>query len=579
VITRRRALGAGWLAAAGTGLGGIAGMASLAGCEPRPAPRYDGGFVGASPGRGHRLLDPATARQDTAPAPNPRRASVVIVGAGIAGLACARALRQAGIDDVHLLEFDDEAGGNSRGHAIAGMACPMGAHYLPVPGSEAIEVSDWLHEIGLLHTRFGRTEADERHLCHSPQERLFIDGVWHEGLLPEPQMLPGAESAQLAREYRRFADRVAAARREIGFALPADRAPWTPAHAALDAQTFAAWLDGQGLRHPALRWALDYACRDDYGAPAATVSAWAGLHYFASRHGFRPPGEGASGADVADDDREPVFTWPEGNAWLVRRLAEPLGERLHTGRLVERVDATGRGAVQVQAIDHRTERHETWLADQVVLCVPLFIARRLLQGPADVADAALTAASRALPSAPWLVAHLHLERPLADRLGAPPAWDNVIFGSATLGYVDAMHQGLRSVGGPTVLSAYWALGGSRAAAELGVQVPGGDLRAALRDEPWSIWAERVLRPLAAVHPDLPGKVTRIDIARHGHAMAMPVPGLRGHPALAALRRAGLADGRVHLAHADLAAYSVFEEAFTLGHQVGRRIVELERGRR
>ena len=30
----------------------------------------------------------------------------------------------------------------------------------------------------------GRWQYDERHLCHSPQERLFIDGEWHEGLLP-----------------------------------------------------------------------------------------------------------------------------------------------------------------------------------------------------------------------------------------------------------------------------------------------------------------------------------------------------------------------------------------------------------
>ena len=72
---------------------------------------------------------------------------------------------------------------------------------------------------------------------------------------------------------------------------------------------------------PLLRWYLDYACRDDYGAGLDEVSAWAGLHYFASRHGFQAPGDDS-------DEREPVFTWPEGNAWLVERLAAPLRERL-----------------------------------------------------------------------------------------------------------------------------------------------------------------------------------------------------------------------------------------------------------
>ena len=73
--------------------------------------------------------------------------------------------------------------------------------------------------------------------------------------------------------------------------------------------------------------------------------------------------------------------------------------------------------------------------------------------------------------------------------------------------------------------------------------------------------------LAATHPDLPGKVVRIDLTRHGHAMSIPLPGLRGHAALKALR-----DGntpRLHWAHADVAGYSVFEEAFTAGDAAGR----------
>ena len=61
---------------------------------------------------------------------------------------------------------------------------------------------------------------------------------------------------------------------------------------------------------------------------------------------------------------------------------------------------------------------------------------------------------------------------------------------------------------------------------------------------------------------------RVDLMRYGHAMAVPGPGVRSHPALRALRE-GVA-GRLHAAHADLAGYSVFEEAFTLGDAAGRR---------
>ncbi|KAF1044072.1 MAG: hypothetical protein GAK38_03691 [Xylophilus sp.] len=106
--------------------------------------------------------------------------------------------------------------------------------------------------------------------------------------------------------------------------MPALRAPAAPEHLALDGQTFAAWLDAEGFADPHLRWHHDYCRRDDYGAGTAAVSAWAGIHYFASRHGFHAPGNAASTAD-ADAG---VLTWPQGNGWLAGRLASPLGARL-----------------------------------------------------------------------------------------------------------------------------------------------------------------------------------------------------------------------------------------------------------
>ncbi|WP_234414058.1 NAD(P)/FAD-dependent oxidoreductase [Ideonella sp. A 288] len=520
---RRRAL----LGASAGAAFGILG----AGCRDAPPAGWSAHWVGSSPLRGHRLRE---ARSGTLPtAAVQRRARVLIVGAGIAGLSAARACLRQGVDDIRVLELEDSAGGNSRGHTLAGLACPLGAHYLPLPGPAAHEVAEWLHELGLLRHELGRTVADERHLCHSPQERLFIDGAWIEGLLPPAE----AGSATLA-QYRTFAAAIAQAQRSVGFALPSHRAGWTAAHQALDAGTFAHWLDARGLRDERLRWYLDYACLDDYGAPADTVSAWAGLHYFASRHGFQAPGD-------ADGERDPVFTWPEGNAWLATRLAAPLGDRLLPGRTVLQVDE-GRHGVHVLAWDEAAGHAEAWQADTVVLAVPLFVAARLMRQ----VPAALEALVPAQPHAPWLVANLHVTEPLLQRQGMPPAWDNVVYGRHELGYVDAMHQSLRPVPGPTVLTAYHAMTAS-------------DRPALLAGEA-ADWARRVVDGLTPLHPDLPGKLARVDLTRHGHAMSIPVPGLRGHPALAALR-AGR--GRVRFAHADLAGYSVFEEAFTLGAEV------------
>ena len=580
-------------------------LAAAVGCARRGAqPAFDGGWVGAEHARGHRVLGdprghrvlgdprghgvpgdprghgvpgdprghgkpgdpreqpplggPREQRAGQALSPAPQRCAVAIVGAGIAGLAAARALQRAGIDDIRVFDLEDSAGGNSRGHSIGGIDCPLGAHYLPLPGPDAHEVAELLHELGLARHESGRTVYDERHLCHSPQERLWIDGQWHDGLLP-----PAARGSAREAQYRHFAQRVAAASRELRFAVPSARAPWSAGHAALDAQTFASWLDRQGLDDPALRWYLDYACRDDYGAGSAFVSAWAGLHYFASRHGFALP-NGDAADDAIDDQRGAVLTWPEGNAWLVRRLAAALGpERLLTGRVVQRIDEA-RHEVALQVWNARSDAHERWLAARVIVATPLHVAARIVVAP----PAALGHAAAQLQHAPWLVANLHLREPLTDKPGAPPSWDNVLYrehdsnerGSReSLGYVDATHQRLRPLAaGPTVLTAYWALGGDSAA-------EAHSNRARLLHDPWRAWAQRVIDDLSRAHPDLAAKLTRIDLMRYGHAMAVPAPGVRGSAALAALRSS---TGRVQFGHSDLAGYSVFEEAFNHGHAAG-----------
>jgi predicted NAD/FAD-dependent oxidoreductase len=520
-----------------------AALAPLAGCRRGEPPAWTGGWVGAAHERAHRLRDtksggwPAAAVQ--------RRAGVMIVGGGVAGLACARALVQHGVDDVHVVELEDAAGGNSRGHRLGGMACPLGAHYLPLPGPHAEEVGTLLEDLGVRASVHGQPVYDERHLCHSPQERLYIDGHWREGLLPPVEALPAQEQAPALAQYRRFGARVATLARGDAFAIPTARASWRAELDALDAVTFAQWLDRERLDAPALRWYLDYCCRDDYGGGAAEVSAWAGLHYFASRHGFQAPGSD-------HDERDGVLTWPEGNAWLASRLAAPLGERLRTGRVAFAV-REARHAVEVDVWDVRAQHVERWTASHVVLATPLFVAARLL----DPVPAALQSAVSRLRYAPWLVANLQVDTPLDDPPGAPPSWDNVLYGAAGLGYVDAMHQDTRPYPGPTVLTAYWSWGSDPAH------------RAALLARSWQQWSQHVVSTLAAAHDDLPRKVTRIDLMRYGHAMIIPVPGVRTS---AALRALAAASGRIAYAHADLSGYSIFEEAYVHGVRAAKGVL-------
>lgn len=544
----------------------------LPGCDDAPR-ALQGGFTGIDMARGHQLRDWLKSGSIPAPAVV-RRAQVIIAGGGVAGLAAARSLRLAGVNDFALLELEDSAGGNSRGGAVNGITCPLGAHYLPVPGDDAREVQDLLEELGLRQRVAGRWQYDERHLCHSPQERLFFDGEWQEGLLP----VHGVGDATLA-QYRRFAQAVEAESRAARFAMPAlklwgSKQPPAPSQQALDAMTFAQWLGQQGLHDAHLRWYLDYCCRDDYGAGTARVSAWAGIHYFASRHGFHAPG------DAVDEARESVLTWPEGNGWITAQLAAPLqnnapgGGQLRTATSVLRI-TEGRHGVEVDALNHATGNVERWQAPRCIVALPVWVAARVVQSP----PAFLAAAAQRLQTAPWLVANMHIRAPLTDRPGAAPAWDNVLYADPTtggLGYVDAGHQRLdvrATLAGPTVLSYYQALG----------DVPDG--RQQLATQPWQHWADSALAALAVPHPDLRERITRIEITRYGHAMAIPVPGAqaflsqigleskRDNPRLLSNGERAMplptpTTARLAFAHSDWSGYSVFEEAFTRGHGAG-----------
>jgi predicted NAD/FAD-dependent oxidoreductase len=559
--------GAAWCALAATGCEGAPDVAHI-----------QGGFTGVNVSRGHALRDALASGRPWQQPAHTHQTGVLIAGGGVAGLAAARALQMHGVDDFALLELEDSAGGNSRGSTVGGIACPMGAHYLPLPSDDAPEVQDLLEELGLRQRVAGRWQYDERHLCHSPQERLFFNGEWQEGLLP----VNGVGADTLA-QYARFSALVEQARRSARWAIPVPNQPPASAQRAQAAITFVAYLDANGLSDPHLRWYLDYCCRDDYGAGIATVSAWAGIHYFASRHGFHAPGA----QDTEHGEREGLLTWPEGNAWLTRRLTAPLGARLHTGQVVLRIANTKHG-VEVDSFNTATQQVERWQAQRAVVALPIFVAARVVQNAPDF----LSQAAASTVYAPWLVANIHIRQPLHDRPGAPPSWDNVLYnpraldtgegegaGSVAhgaLGYVDAMHQALQPVPGATVLTHYRALGD----AVRGNVVAG---RRLLQDTPWNVWRDQILADLSLAHPDLAAKTTHIDITRYGHAMAIPVPQINGQISLQRTwnvrkqllksehypARPVVAWERIGFAHSDWAGYSVFEEAFTAGHTAGQ----------
>lgn len=523
------------------------GAAAMAGCSSAGKPALPpGDLLGMSHVLGHRLRDGGF------PAPSEtRRVGVLIVGGGISGLSAAWRLAKSAVDDYLVLEMESEPGGNSRAGQSALVAYPWGAHYLPLPSREAVWVRELLAEIGVLQGDPGAAAPtyDERFLCATPQERVYRNGLWDEGLLPHR----GIDASERAQQ-RHFHARMEALKKLRGrdgrrvFALPMALASRDPEWRSLDRISFAQWLTDHGYNAPTLHWLANYACRDDYGMAHTDTSAWAGLHYFACRNG--------EAANAASDT---VLTAPDGNAWLMRGLARRAGERVLTDAMVWRVEES-KGHVAVDAIfGAKTIRFE---ARQLIWAAPAFVLPRVWENmPSDLKAGALAG-----DYAPWLTANLHLSGLPEERHGAQPAWDNVFYESHGLGYVTATHQLIRRRLSGTVFTYYRALH----------EVSPAEGRRLLLETPREAWAEGILAELEKVHPDIRRLCTRLDVFRNGHAMRRPVPGSLFDGQREKL--ANFQNPRIVLAHADLSGFSLFEEAQYRGVLAAERLLKA-RGRR
>lgn len=490
-----------------------------------PARRPLGGrVVGASMAAGHRLRGGAAL-----PTAQPAgRADVVIVGGGVSGLSAAWRLGAAGLD-VRVLELEPFLGGTSAAGDDGVVRYPWGAHYLAAPNPGARAALRLLDEVGVLRgwDAAGNPRFDPRVLCHAPDERLFYQGEWHPGLVPADALAP----ADLA-EVERFHAVEQALSQRIGrdgksaFQIPVSDSSRDADLLELDTMTMRAWLDREGFRSPFLHWYVRYALLDDFGGEPEEVSAWAGLHYFASRKVRTPELEGSH-----------FLVWPEGNGFLVDAMATRSGAKRTTGALVHAIHEAA-GEVAVEWLDLATGTNHRLAARAVVLAVPAFVARRLLP-----------AAAPRLPSrvaSPWLVANLHVDQPYDPDL----AWDSVLYQGAGLGYVDAGHQRTAPADG-TVLTYYRAWGGRDVA----------EARGFLAGAAWPELAEMVLADLAAPHPDLRETLGRVDLMVWGHAMPRPVPGFLGTRPFETDPRLG---ERVTWAHVDQTGMALFEEAQARG---------------
>ncbi|HEY0460258.1 MAG TPA: FAD-dependent oxidoreductase [Pyrinomonadaceae bacterium] len=500
-----------------------------------------GEIVGANVNVGHILREN---RQPEVPLNNWENVKVAIIGGGAAGLSAAYKFKKENFNDFLLLELESKIGGTAQSGTSPIVPYPWGAHYLPVPFQENTELVVLLDEMQLTEGRSqsGEVLVKEEFLCREPEERVFYKGRWYEGLY-----LHAGESEEEKRQFDEFQKQIDVwvnwrdASGKRAFVLPVANCSRDAEVLALDKISFGDWLRQKGFTSERLFWYCDYATRDDYGLKLDQTSAWAGLFYFCSR--VRKSGE----------ESQPFITFAEGNGRFVNYLFEKIKDKARLKTVVLEIIPQEKG-VDVVYLNTETNEIRGLRAEKAIFAAPIFTSKYLIrdfrQNPPDFV--------KEFEHNAWFVANLFLKDRPKPRFQKdfPLAWDNVLYESPGLGYVNATHQKGIDYGAAVFTYYYPMCGEENGRAKL-FALNHGEL------------ADIVLSDLSRAHPTIRELTEKIDVMRWGHAMISPRTNFLWS---GARDEAQKSFRNIHFAHSDLSGIALFEEAFYHGVRVANEII-------
>lgn len=522
---------------------GLPLVASAIACNAKKdGSHITGSIVGANHQVGHLLRNHVQL-----PAPSAVvKTNVLVVGGGISGLSAMRWLQKQGVQDVMMTEMDTRVGGNAVYGTNKVSSYPWAAHYLPVPDVENKELLAFLQEAGVItgYNAEGLPVYNEYHLCHDPEERLYINGYWQEGLVPHFSV-PQVDKDQIGKFFH-LVEELKHKKGSDGkdwFAIPIDRSSADEECRVLDRISFDKYLAQQGFTSPYLLWYLDYSCKDDYGVLLSQVSAWAGLHYFASRKGRAA---NATGSDV--------LTWPEGNGYLMNALHKQCGNTVKLNGLVYKVDINENGAI-AHCYDTQTKQTTQIEAAKILMCTPQYVNKHILSSALIEQRQDVSGLNYSL----WMVANITFSK-MPKGKGASLSWDNVIYGKKSVGYVFANHQNLNTPH-EGVLTFYLPITGNSAK----------ETRQLVYTKDYNYWKAQVLEEMEYAHPGITEHISNIDVWVWGHGMISPQTGYIWGAERQALQQP--IDNKVFFAHTDLSGISIFEEAFYQGIKAADAILK------
>jgi len=262
----------------------------------------------------------------------------LIVGGGISGLSAAYQIRK---EDFILAELSDMLGGSSASSEYNGTPICHGAHYdLAYPENYGEKVLSFMSELGLIKfDSFSRTWrfVDKKYLITKNREsQTYAFGNMRKDLIAE-----GPAKGEFVDLMKGYAH---------SMIMPTKLIDKNNHH--LNEVSFLSWLEDKISLTPDFIESLDYHMKDDYGADCNSVSALAGIHYFACRPYYTQPVE--------------LFSPPEGNAYFVNKIARQLpGGAILTSHLVKRIKESNTG-FQVEIVNAKKREIVTVNCEKII---------------------------------------------------------------------------------------------------------------------------------------------------------------------------------------------------------------------
>lgn len=469
----------------------------------------------------------------------------IIVGGGVSGLSAARWLYNNGHKNFLVFDLDERIGGNAQHSENHISKYPLGAHYVPIANNDLKEYIDFLVETNsIIDFDNNLPIYNEEHLCNVPTERLYINGVWQDGLIPHFGLSQiDKDQIQL---FLKLMQQYKLAKGKDGkdaFSIPVNSSSSDIEFLQLDELTMYQWLQQKKIMSSYLHNYINYCCKDDYGTDYKEISAWMGIHYFASRKGK------ALNAQSSD-----VLTWCEGNGFLVHHLIKSIQAKIQLNKLVTNILIKDNN-VQVTVLNTLNNECILYTSKQCILATPQFVSKKLL----PFANERNIIIDKWFHYTPWLVANLVVEN-VKDKSGASLCWDNVIHSSKSLGYVVSNHQKVNQYKPQHNFTYYLPL--------IGINTK--KIRQEAYTKSIEEWQEIVFKDLEVVHSNIREATSVFEVKIWGHSMAKPIPGFISKRYRDVLQNSFL--NKIHFANTDIAGNSIFEEAFYQGIEAAKKVL-------